>query len=849
MATKCCLGGNECNHIVSIGYLKDFVNVPSDGIIVSVNSQDNTYCPTYGELTGGTLVANHIEGQTPNGDIDGIVVSGSYNDNQVVNQEDLSLIYTRFKSLSISASKTTNLDACGDTSALSYANTYTRYTRAITNDCETVDDPFDAVNITSLDVSDTADNEVSWVIADTANGSISYPTYSISKNGDGSTITSSRYDDITAAIIFRGTTHSSNTIRITQNGLNGNFEKWYSDYTEYYSYDNYVISPSSFNCDGGSWTGTGYYTRHDWWVYRWKDECNIYHDDVTTTGDDAYTNKTEEYETGAVQAVDCSTLVNHYYNSGDSTYHGITANWEQNCDPCSNCDSVSLSPLTMSWNYDSTSEQTSTYVVNAASVNNFSVSCTDTTNFTVTHDSTNKTITVKPNSQNIALVARMATITLSYDTVSQNGCTKTISLAQGTQACDCGGLIVDTTTISWDYNDASQKSKSYAMSNCITDVMASSDNAWFSVDYATAGQIKVTPNGTNATLTAKTGTITVSYDAHNGESVTHCSSSFTVTQGVESCDCNSVNISPVSLSWAWSDSSSNSKDITISSAICISNITITGGDLTHFNATVGANKVTVAPKAQNTTTVDNTGTLNINYSFGSPVSSCTKTVSLLQGNQGCGCTALTMSDSSMSWNDSETSSTTRAYTIVDPECISNVTVSTGGTNGNRFNVSLDTVNSTVTVTPIGPNETLNDYNGIVTLTYTVNGVGACTISFNVIHKGVVCGCNDFSIDTSDMLLGCFDSGGTRTFTLGLCNAIGTVTSNNNWFTTSVNGNTITVSTSGTNDESSSKQATITVNFTASGGACTAKTFNVIQASCNPCDYISGLPDSINFTAN
>ena len=849
MATKCCLGGNECNHVVSIGYLKRFVNVPNEGNIVSVNGQDDTYCPTYGELTGGTIVVNHIAGTTPNGDIDGIVVGGTYDDNQTVNQEHLSLVYTRFKSLSISASKTTNLDACGDTSTLSYVNTYTRYTRAITSDCEIADDPFEAVTITSSDVNDTDTTEISWAIADTANGSITYPTYSIDKNGDGKSVTSSRYDDIAAATIFRGTTYTSNTIRITQSGLNGSFVKWQTAFTEYYSYDDYVISPSSFNCDGGAWTGTGYYTRHDWWVYRWQDECGIYHDDVTQTGDDTYTNKTEEYGSGIVPAVDCSTLTEHYHSSGSNTYNGYTANWEQDCDPCSDCDSVSLSPLNMSWNYDSVSEQTSTYVVSAASVTNFRTACTDTTNFTVTLDTTNKTITVKPNSQNSTLTARTATVTLTYDTVSQNDCTKTIALIQGTQACDCGGLTIDTTTISWAYNDMSQMTKSYAASNCITNVTAVSDNAWFDVDYATAGLIKVTPSGTNATLTAKTGTVTVSYEAHDGQSVTQCSSSFTVTQGVEACDCNSVNISPVSLSWAWRDSTSDTKDITISSAICISSITITGGDLTHFDAVIGTDKVTVSPKAQNTTTIDNTGTLNINYSFGNPVSSCTKTVSLIQGNQGCGCTALTMSDSNMIWSSSDTTAITRTYTLVDSECIGNITVSTGGTNGNRFTATIDTTNNAITVAPIGPNETLNDYNGIVTLTYSVNGVGTCTISFNVTHKGVVCGCEDFSMSTADMLLGCFDTGGTRTFTLGLCNAIGTVTSDNAWFTTSVNGNTITVSTSGTNDTPSIRQATITVNYTASGSACTAKTFNVIQETCNPCGYISGLPNSINFTAD
>ena len=844
MATKCCSGGNECNHVATIGYLKNLVNVSGEGNIVSVNNSDNTYCPTYDELTGGTLIANHSDGSTPNGDIDGIIVSGSYSGNQAVNQEDISLVYTRFKSLTISASKTTNLDPCGDSSTLSYVHTYTRYTRAMTSDCQTVDDPFEAVTITSSDVNDTANNEVSWSIAATAYGSISYPTYTIGKNGDGRTTTTPRYDDITASITFRGTTHNSNTIRIRQNGLGGNYVRWYSDYDEYYSYDDYVISPSSFDCNGGTWTGIGYYTRHDWYVYRWQDGCGVYHNDVTTTDDDTYTQKTETYNSGTVSSVDCSTISSTYYDSGSDTYHGHTAYWSQSCSPCSNCDSVTLSPNSMSWQYDSTSESSATYSYTAAGISNFRTACTDTTNFTVTHNSSTKTITVKPNSQNSTLTARTATVTLTYDTATQNNCSKTIGLTQGTQACDCGGLTIDTSTMSWAYNDSTQQTRTYAASNCITNVSAGTSNNWFSVDYATAGQIKVQPSGSNTTMTAKTGTITVTYDANDGGTVTHCSSSFTVSQGVESCTCSSVTVSPTSYSWSWNDT--DTKYVTVTSANCITNIT-TGGSMSDFSASIGADYVAVWPDGTNTSSSDYTGRLDITYSFDNPTSSCTKSVTLTQYSQGCTCGALTMSNSPMSWGSTETTASARTYTLVDASCVGTVTVSTGGTNGNKFTASLS--GNRLTVAPIGTNTTSSAYNGTVTLTYAVNGIGNCYITFDVTQAGTTCNCNSFSMITGDLTLECTATTGTRAFTPGTCNTVTSVTSSNNWFTAAVNGNNIVITASGVNDSGLAKSATITVNYTANGSTCTAKTFTVIQAGCNPCDNISGLPDSINFTAS
>ena len=49
------------NQVVTIGYLKDFVN----GKLTVSTDMPDTYCPTYGELTSGALVFNYSSASNP----------------------------------------------------------------------------------------------------------------------------------------------------------------------------------------------------------------------------------------------------------------------------------------------------------------------------------------------------------------------------------------------------------------------------------------------------------------------------------------------------------------------------------------------------------------------------------------------------------------------------------------------------------------------------------------------------------------------------------------------------------------------------------------------------------------
>ena len=103
----CCTGQTECNHIITIGYLKDFTNgliQNASGVAQQVNmnalpasARTDSYCPTYAQLTGGSLIpifvnaGNHKWSQN----VDGITIKGTYDQNQCVKQEDLVATYTR----------------------------------------------------------------------------------------------------------------------------------------------------------------------------------------------------------------------------------------------------------------------------------------------------------------------------------------------------------------------------------------------------------------------------------------------------------------------------------------------------------------------------------------------------------------------------------------------------------------------------------------------------------------------------------------------------------------------------------------------------------------------------------
>ena len=368
----------NCLKVVTIGYLKGIIKDGStyliqdsngSGVDVNLNAlpaakRDDTYCPTYSELTGGSLIPNWSTGSTPNGDRDGIYVNPTsavgtgYSSDQVVVQKDLQVKYTRFGSLSISAAKTTGFSECGDSTTVSYTHKYVRYTKAMNDSCNIPSSP------SSSEVSDTTCSELSW---HTTYGSVSNcTTYTIPKNGSVSA--NSRTDSVYASVVFRGSTKNSNTLTMAQNALTGAYNTEVSgSYRKDRTGLSCTYSPSSLKVYGTnsgeqctvnatvSVVGTGTYDEYR--TYAWKENnCDVVHWNVTqerkvtagateSAGSDSYT---FNYSTGCCDTSSTSTKslsLTYGSNSCSATFSAIC----ESCQ-CSHCDCslVVLDPVSPS---------------------------------------------------------------------------------------------------------------------------------------------------------------------------------------------------------------------------------------------------------------------------------------------------------------------------------------------------------------------------------------------------------------------------------------------------------------------------------------------------------------------
>ena len=132
MANCCEEFKTNCNDVVNIRYLKNFVgNTP---ITVSTALNDD-YCPTYEELTNGSIVPLTNTPSDFYGGIDGIYINGvDYSDNKKnVKARDLSLTY--YKLTDFDASLAYNVDLCGGSARLSGEYTITKYGKYMTDTC------------------------------------------------------------------------------------------------------------------------------------------------------------------------------------------------------------------------------------------------------------------------------------------------------------------------------------------------------------------------------------------------------------------------------------------------------------------------------------------------------------------------------------------------------------------------------------------------------------------------------------------------------------------------------------------------------------------------------------------
>ncbi len=341
---------NECNKLVTISYLKSFIRSGSTYLIqdssgnnVDVNlnalaaaNRRDDYCPTYSELTGGSLIPNWSQGSSPNGDQDGIVVNSTcssqgaaYANNQGVIQKDLSVKWTRFNSFSISVSKS-NISECGGSSDVCYSHSYTRYSKQMNNSC--------AITSGSTAATDTTDSEVTLTTSNFGtfgNWSNHCKTLTIPKNGSISSTT--RTTNVSGSVSFRNSGAGS-MLPITQAALTGSYSVAYSSYNSTTAVTAAANTATSFDCAGGSFSasGTRYYDVHT--LYQWKDSCGEVYPVSTVTPQDRITSTGSSSmgtQNGSFTALNPCDYTNVKTVSSGLTFsengHSATVNFVQNC--------------------------------------------------------------------------------------------------------------------------------------------------------------------------------------------------------------------------------------------------------------------------------------------------------------------------------------------------------------------------------------------------------------------------------------------------------------------------------------------------------------------------------------
>ena len=708
---SCCPGVTECEHVITIGFLNTFIGSDiqdSNGNATSA-AGDNTYCPTYSELTGGTLIQNWKKGATPNEDRDGIVIGGSYASNECVRREDLSMKYTRFKSLDVSASPL-EIDACSGCSTLSFAHLYNRYEKKLNGSCEGSASP------SVEEASDTVSGHVSYSSSNNV-FSVNGNQVCVGKNNPNNNGRSnSRSTVITAKITFRGTNHTD-TVTITQAGLTGTYKFWYSTYS---THDNGVTCTGgpNFGCAGGSYGATAYYYRDDWDVYRYQDKCGTNYDSDTEQRN-RVNNQYRVYDTYSGSFPD-NTGTGGPADTDSVSWPGYgSCSWSQSyCPPpdCPNCDcddivwgygtasdtvdctggtvrfrNVTIPGTAITYTYD---EETSACTVTTAATSetrstSVSIGCNMTTSpktYTGTKDNISYSISQPAGPcctpsvtyqyetvsltceahENESVRAKFTAVTVDeccsttyptayteYYTVNvgcNSGSTRYLTDSEKSNApflvrqagnstccipacnCDTANLNVAVTSAGASIPASGYTNSTtlgtYNNSTCLTGVTATSSENWITNISVSNGNVNATVQSNSSTENERTGIITVSgVDAYG----TTCSDPFDVSQAKSAitCTCGDLTIAKTSESWDYD--STVSKDISISSASCISSITV--NTLSHFNATLGTNKVTVSPKATNTGTTPYVETLTISYKASN--TNCSSAVTLTQEGQVC----------------------------------------------------------------------------------------------------------------------------------------------------------------------------------------------------------------------
>ncbi len=335
---------NECYRLVTIGYLKKFIEQngstsilqnSSGGYSIVASSWDDSYCPTYKQLTDGSIVQKRSTNSTsPSGDVDGIVVNNkwygdtaqTYADNQCVDRRDLSLAYTRLDELRLNLSKT-RFDGCGGNATTSIVYRYSRTEKNMTN-CPTSESSISYEKNTAL-----VNAPCSELSFNNTLGTINCTSYQIGENTTGS----ERSDNnIFAFANFRQASHQSNTVSITQPAAISAYTHYVSERKEPVSITvtDYTVSP-----DGGT----------KWYITATGSDCTAsINQSIVLKGNGNY----NHYKTYALESCgtwDSSRTQEIFESAGTETISTASGTLVGTGSCCENRTIIATKTLTLSW--------------------------------------------------------------------------------------------------------------------------------------------------------------------------------------------------------------------------------------------------------------------------------------------------------------------------------------------------------------------------------------------------------------------------------------------------------------------------------------------------------------------
>ena len=789
----CCTGQTKCNDTVTIGYLKSFVN----GIVSVTTSKDDSYCPTYAELTGGTIVPKFVDGGTNKwaSNVDGILINGTYSNTQLVKVEDLTLIYTRFKSITASAS-TTSISECGGNASLGNEFKLTKTVRAVDN-CTT-----GAYTEASEEGKDTAStvtysSSQSWL---TINGN----TATASKNGSVSASTKST--NVTASVSYKGTTHTSTAIVVQQAALTGSYETTgVSTPTKIEL--TYSPSSKSFDCNGGNYTVEAvgkYYTR-----YKWKDSCGTVYNN---TYNDVQGSQTLQTNTGSFAAVQCPTTSYTASSAVTYTWSGITSSvtfiqsCSQSCGECEDYIVWGSGNGTATAPCDGGNIQVSASVSGVKHLKGYVDGVCQETGQTNTSQTQSITVVV-PKCD----IQSGKTYTGS-DTTSQGGTINYTINQEGGACVECKGAV---TTKHWN-------SQTLTAGACDT-----------SKSTTLSGTSTTTYNNCSAVTSSITSAVTVNFSANNTSNPVTSAYTFgdatvTVNQAAGPCNC----LNPT---YAY-----KYDDITVGCSSAAS----TTRSATYTKYTYYSNCPTKTETGNNNVTIP---ALSCNSGSERTIQTGTSATTLANASPkitqsgGCDCTTCSCEDLRVASVETLPSSSGASVTIAtySADCVTNI----GVTENVNWLSSVVASNGQIKATV-----SANTGDSLRATDITISGKAGtqtCTREVSVRQNGVNCTCENVVFIEKEMAIG---SGGTpssgsviATASFGNCTGrLGSASVEpgaTSWLTARTSGYDVIVNAAANTDLSNPRSGDVTVYYSANSSDASyncSTSFTVSQLTV-PCD--------------